>query len=128
MPAGDPGDPLAQLLAGQYVDHETGERLGAAARSIVIEDSLDGREADLVAALGLGHHLALVADDDTYAALGRRVERALASKFAVQRVVLGHAPHADAATVERLVASLDERLDAVVAVGSGTINDLCKMA
>lgn len=128
MPAGDPGDPLAQLLAGQYLDPETGEQLGASARSVVIEDSLEGREAELVAALDLGHHLALVADDDTYAALGRRVERALASRFAVQRVVLGHAPHADAATVERLVASLDERLDAVVAVGSGTINDLCKMA
>jgi glycerol-1-phosphate dehydrogenase [NAD(P)+] len=131
MPAGDvshPGDPIARLLAGRYRDPETGELLGAAARSVVIDDSLDGREAELVAALALGHHLAVVADEDTYAALGRRVERALASRFAVQRVVLERAPHADTATIARLGACLDARTEAIVAVGSGTINDLCKMA
>lgn len=131
MPAGDlshPGDPIARLLAGRYPDPETGELLGAAARSVVIDDSLDGREAELVAALALGHHLAVVADADTYAALGRRVERALASRFAVQRVVLERAPHADTATIARLGACLDARTEAIVAVGSGTINDLCKMA
>ena len=125
---GDPGDPLAQLLAGTYRDPDTGEQLGAAARSVVIADALDGREADLVAALDLGHYLALVADEDTYAALGQRVERALGSRFAVQRIVLDRAPHADTATLERLSARLDARTDAVVAVGSGTINDLCKLA
>jgi glycerol-1-phosphate dehydrogenase [NAD(P)+] len=127
MPAGD-GDPLALLLAGQYPDPETGELLGAAARSLVIEDTLDGREADLVTALGVGDHLAVVSDDNTHAALGHRVERALAARFRVQRIVLGHAPHADAATVARLRAALDEPTEAIVAVGSGTINDLCKMA
>ena len=126
MPAGD--DPLAQLLAGRYRDPETGELLGAAARSVVIEDSLAGRECELVAALDLGRRLALVADDDTHAALGQRVERALASRFTVQRVVLGRAPHADADTLARLSAAIDPGIDAVVAVGSGTINDLCKLA
>ncbi|HEX3765194.1 MAG TPA: iron-containing alcohol dehydrogenase [Kofleriaceae bacterium] len=125
MPA---GDLLDELVAGRYRDPETGELLAAAARSVVIDDSLDGREADLVAALDLGPRLALVADDDTYAALGRRVERALAARFTVQRIVLGHAPHADAATLGRLSAALDPAVDAVVAVGSGTINDLCKLA
>ena len=128
MLAAERGDPVAQLLAGQYPDPETGERLAAAARSVVIADSLDGREAELVAALDLGPRLAVVADDDTFAALGHRVERALAARFTVQRVVLGRAPHADTATIARLVAALDERTDAVVAVGSGTLNDLCKMA
>src|SRR5215468_3314312 len=126
MPAGD--DPLEQLLAGHYRDPETGELLGAAVRSLVIEDSLDGREADLVAALDLGPRLAVVADDDTYAALGQRVERALASRFTVQRIVLGRALHADTETLARLSAALDPGIDAVVAVGSGTINDLCKLA
>ena len=138
MPAAEPGpagtvpdsagDPLALLLAGQYPDPETGEPLAAAARSVVIEDSLDGREADLVAALDVGHHLALVADEDTYAALGHRIERALAARFAVQRIVLPHAPHADTATIAQLTAALATPTDAIVAVGSGTINDLCKMA
>jgi len=121
-------DPLAQLLAGRYRDPETGEALVAAARSVVIEDSLDGSEAELVRALDLGRRLAVVADDDTHAALGQRVERALASRFTVQRVLLGRAPHADTDTLARLSAALDPGTDAVVAVGSGTINDLCKLA
>src|SRR5882724_5864496 len=115
--AGDAaGDPIAQLVAGAYRDPETGERLAAAARAVVIEDSLDGREADLVAALGLGDRLAVVSDDDTFAALGHRVERALAARFTVQRVVLGRAPHADGDTIARLTAALDPRTEAVVAV------------
>jgi glycerol-1-phosphate dehydrogenase [NAD(P)+] len=131
MPAAEPGpggDPIALLLAGHYPDPETGEHLAAAARSVVIDDSLDGREVDLVAALGVGRHLALVADEDTYAALGRRVERALATRFAVQPIVLPHAPHADTATIAQLTAAIAAPTDAIVAVGSGTINDLCKMA
>jgi glycerol-1-phosphate dehydrogenase [NAD(P)+] len=138
MPAGEPGDPrpgdprpgdpLVELLAGTYVDPQTGERLAAAARSVVIADSLDGAEAELVAAQGVGRRLALVGDVDTFAALGDRVARALASRFTVQRIVLDRAPHADVATLARLGAALEPQLDAVVAVGSGTINDLCKLA
>jgi glycerol-1-phosphate dehydrogenase [NAD(P)+] len=128
MPAARPGDPLAQLLAGQYRDPESGEPLGASLRSLAIDDSLDGREADLVGALDLGRNLALVADDDTFAALGRRVERALAARFTVQRIALGTAPHADTDTLARLTAALAPGIDAIIAVGSGTINDLCKLA
>lgn len=131
MPAADappPSDAVAQLLAGHYPDPETGERLAAAARSVVIEESLEGREADLVAALEVGPRLALVADEDTFEALGSRVERALTARYAIQRIVLPREPHTDTATIARLAAAIDERTDAVVAVGSGTINDLCKMA
>src|SRR5258706_7119125 len=105
MPVGElaaVGDRIALLLAGNYPDLETGERLAAAARAVVIEDSLEGREADLVTALEVGQRLALVADEDTFAALGGRVERALAARFSVQRIVLPREPHADTATIARL--------------------------
>jgi glycerol-1-phosphate dehydrogenase [NAD(P)+] len=132
MPAADgagagPGDPIELLLAGRYPDPQTGELLAAAARRVVIADQLDGAEAELVGGLGLGPRLAVVADPDTLAALGDRVARALAGRFTVQRVVLDRAPHADAATVARLEAAIAPGTDAVVAVGAGTINDLCKM-
>lgn len=126
MPAADAGDPIAQLLAGRYVDPDTGERLRAESRAVVIEDSLDGAEAELVQQLDVGPRLAMIADPRTYAALGRRVERALASRFAVQTIVLDDAPRADDVTVARLRAALDPRTDAVVAVGAGTLNDLSK--
>ena len=120
-------DPIALLLEGRYPDPETGELLRAQSRSVVIEPSLDGAEAELCAALGLGRHLAVISDEDTHAALGRRVERALAARFAVQSIVLGRRPHPDVETIERALGLVDPRTDAVVAVGSGTLNDLCKV-
>ncbi|HWO20293.1 MAG TPA: iron-containing alcohol dehydrogenase [Kofleriaceae bacterium] len=124
MPA---DDPIALLLEGRYPDPETGELLRAQARSVVIEPSLDGAEAELCAALGLGPHLAVISDVDTHAALGRRVERALAARFTVQSIVLGHRPHPDVETIARVLGLVDPRTEAIVAVGSGTLNDLCKV-
>lgn len=128
MPAAEPaGDPIALLLAGRYRDPETGELLAAAARSVAIEPTLDGREVELLSALGLGPHLAVISDGNTFAVLGERVERALASRFTVQRIVLDRATHADMTTVGQVLHELDPATEAVVAVGSGTLNDLCKM-
>ena len=59
--------------------------------------------------------------------LGERVERALAGVAAIVPVVLDGIPHADAPTVD-IVRRACAHADALVAVGSGTINDLCKYA
>ncbi len=125
MPA---GDPIELLLAGCYPDPETGALLAAESRAVVIEDSLAGSEGELVAALGAGPHVAVVSDRTTHGVLGARVERGLAGRFAVQSIVLDAGPAADDATVSRIVAALSPRTDLVVAVGSGTINDLTKLA
>ncbi len=119
-------DPIAALLAGTYRDRETGELLRAEAKSVVIEDSLDGDEAELVRALGVGRHVAVVSDTVTHHVLGQRVERALGARFTVQSVVLAQ-PRADMATVEQIAAGLASGVDAIVAVGTGTLNDLTKM-
>ena len=124
MPA---ADPIELLLAGRYPDPETGELLAAAARSIAIEPSLDGREVELVAALELGERLAVISDTNTFAVLGERVERALASRFAVQRLTLDRDTHAEPPTIARVLQALEPGIDAIVTVGSGTLNDLCKM-
>jgi glycerol-1-phosphate dehydrogenase [NAD(P)+] len=121
-----PADPIAELMAGTYPDPETGAPLRAETRALAIEDSLDGAELDVLAPLGLGRRLAVIADVDTAAALGDRVARAVASRHAVQRVTLDRNPHADAATLDRLLNQV-EPADAIVAVGAGTINDLSKL-
>lgn len=121
------GDPLSRLLAGRFRDPETGAALGVAVRAVAIDDDLTDREVELVAALGLGPRLAVVSDVDTAAALGDRVARALAARFALQPVVLGRHPHADEDTVARLDRILEPGVDALVAVGSGTVSDLCKV-
>ena len=125
MPAAD--DPIALLLDGRYPDPGTGELLRAESRAVVIEDSLAGREAELLTALGLGPRLAVISDANTFAALGERIERAISGTFTVQRIVLDGVFDADIETIARLAAALDPRTDAVVAVGSGTLNDLSKM-
>ncbi len=120
-------DPIAALVAGTWPDPDGTGTLGVPIASIVIEPSLAGSEGDLVRAIGLGGHLAVVFDPATGAALGDRVARALAGRANVQRVCLPADVHADDATAERLRRAT-AAADALVAVGSGTINDLCKHA
>ena len=66
-----------------------------------------------------GERVAVVSDRNTHAALGQRVEAALASAFTVQSVIIP-APHADAATVAQLDAAVAPDTHAIIAVGSGT--------
>lgn len=120
-------DLLDRLTAGEWRDPEDGERLQVPIRLIVIERSLAGSEGALVGALGLGSRLALVSDPATDAALGARVRRALEAIATVQQIALGDHPHADRDTVDRIRAAT-AACDALVAVGAGTINDLCKYA
>lgn len=121
------GDPLAALMRGDWIDPDSGAPTGIGVASIAIEPQLRGREADLVAALGLGSRLAVVSDRTTHEVMGARVERALAGLGRVDSVVLPREPHPDLATVETVRAAT-AHADALVAVGSGTINDLAKFS
>jgi glycerol-1-phosphate dehydrogenase [NAD(P)+] len=114
-------DPIADVLAGRFQAPELGGPLRTTIRRIAIEDSLEGREQEMLAGLGLGERLAVVADENTAEVLGRRVHRALPG---AELIVLDH-PKADEATAD----ALQERArgaDGLVAIGSGTVNDLCK--
>ena len=118
-------DAITELLAGTWPDPETGTPIGVPLQSIVIADSLAGIEADLVGRLAMGRRFAVVSDSVTHALLGERVEQAVASLGAVDPVRLPDNAHPDDATAAKLRAATTEA-DALIAVGSGTINDLCK--
>jgi glycerol-1-phosphate dehydrogenase [NAD(P)+] len=120
-------DALAALLRGEWRDPESGAPVTLPPLAIAIERSLAGSEADLVEPLRLGRRLAVVSDRATRAVLGARVERALTRMAAIEPVTLDAEPHADASTVAALRRA-SASADALVAVGSGTINDLCKYA
>jgi glycerol-1-phosphate dehydrogenase [NAD(P)+] len=115
------------LIDGRWPDPDGGPPLGVATRAVAIERSLAGDEADLVRGLGLGPTFAVVSDPATREVMGTRVERALASLGTVVPVVLATRPHADAATAAA-IGHASAGADVLVAVGSGTINDLCKHA
>lgn len=125
--SGPSADPIDALLEGRWIDPDTGRAVGVAIETIAIEDSLRGHEADLVAPLRLGARLAVVSDAVTREVMGERVERALARLGRIDPVVLPRDPHADTPTVEAVRAA-SASADALVAVGSGTINDLAKFA
>ncbi len=118
-------DPIARLLAGTYPDPDGGKPLTVATRKVVIAPSLAGDEASCADGLPLGSKIAVVSDKTTHAIMGANVERALAGRGKVISIVLPDRPHADEETAHR-VAAASSAADSLVAVGSGTLNDLCK--
>jgi glycerol-1-phosphate dehydrogenase [NAD(P)+] len=112
---------IAEVVAGRYHAPELGGPLPSPIRRVALERSLAGQERELIDGTGLGKRLAVVTDETTFEVLGRRVHQALAS---ADLVVLDH-PKADEVTAAELQARV-EGADGLVAVGSGTINDLCK--
>jgi len=120
-------DALDKLLNGTFADPDGGPPPPVPTRAVEIAETLAGREAELVERLDLGGRLAVVSDTHTREALGARVVRALAGRFAVTEIRLSGRPHADAASVEAIRRE-SSGCDALIAVGAGTINDLCKYA
>jgi glycerol-1-phosphate dehydrogenase [NAD(P)+] len=118
---------IADLMAGRWRDPETGAAVSVPIKLIVIGPNLAGSEADLIRPLGLGRRLALVSDPTTHEVLGGRIERALGGLADLHRVALPERPHADDVTVAQ-IRKATSGMDALIAVGSGTINDLCKYA
>lgn len=122
------GDPILDaMLDGTWINPETGKP-GARLpfRDIRIMDTTDGAEADLIGPLGLGKRLAVVSDARTWDAMGQRVVRALRAIAAIDDVVI----EAEEATEEKVteVQEKTRHADAVIAVGSGTLQDLVKHA
>src|SRR5262249_15226622 len=108
---------IDDMVAGRWVNPETGQPGRVPYEAVVIEERLDGTEPDLVGRLGFRGRLAVVSDQNTHDVMGARVAAALQTIAAVESVVLD-CPHADEANV----AALRERVrhaDALVAVGSG---------
>jgi glycerol-1-phosphate dehydrogenase [NAD(P)+] len=118
---------LTRLLAGTLPDPDGNGMLTIATKKVVIAPSLTGNEAECVDGLPLGRSFAVVSDAMTHEIMGARVERALAGRGKVVSIVLPGRPHADEETVRRIEQSTTAA-DTLVAVGSGTINDLCKYA
>jgi glycerol-1-phosphate dehydrogenase [NAD(P)+] len=115
-------DPLIQeFVQGRYVDRTTGKTIPCSLQKVVTTESTQGQETDLLSGLDLGPRLGIVADENTWEIAGKRIHAAVPN---AEAIVLSH-PKAD----EKNAAILKDRsrhVDGLIAVGSGTINDLCK--
>ncbi len=118
---------IEDVYLGLWLNPQTGKRSPrAACEKIVIANSLDGSEASLVDEMGMKGSLAVVADPETWDALGSRVAAALISAGKTySEVILDRHPHASMTEANALAQRLDD-VESVIAVGAGTINDLVK--
>jgi glycerol-1-phosphate dehydrogenase [NAD(P)+] len=118
---------LDRLLAGKLPDPDSAGMLSVPVRAVAIAPSLAGREAALVSNLDLGGMSAIVCDSPTRKVLADRVHQALSGAGKVGFIVLPGEPVPDMETVE-MVRAQTKHATGLIAVGSGTINDLCKYA
>lgn len=118
---------IDDVVAGRWVNPETGRPADVPCRSIVLAETFDGAESDLLAPLDLGERLAVVSDTNTVEAAGRRIGERLRSRGPVDEVVLRGDLKPTMAEVERLRERTRDA-DALVAVGSGSLTDTCKYA
>lgn len=124
----DYGGVLTDLVAGRWRHPLSGETTSVSFKSIVIQETLDGAEPDLLADIGYRDKaLAVVSDRFTHDVLaGRIVDHLEAADFTVDDVVW-RMPVCSDAGVEEL-RGLTAKAEVLVAVGSGTINDSVKYA
>lgn len=114
-------DPIENILSTGFKNPETGERTPCPIQSLIFDHSLDGCEQDLLHRLDFPKSPAIVCDPDTYDVLAKRVSAAIPNS----RTVVIETPKADQATVDRLI-DRTRHAEAMVAVGSGTLNDVVK--
>lgn len=115
---------IDDVCAGTWVNPDTGLRADVPFKRIVIEDSLAGAERDLIAEVMPAQSYAVVADEATYQVYGEVIAKSLGGRATT--IILDH-PHADEEQVRQL-QDKTRHCEALIAVGSGTINDLCKYA
>src|SRR5262245_31462767 len=93
---------IEDVVAGRWRDPETGKPALLPFDAIELAETTEGREADLVAPLGLGERLAVVSDVNTVEVMGRRIARALCSIATVDEIVLPDGLECDEATIAEI--------------------------
>lgn len=93
----------------------------------IIDNQAVASLAKHLAPLKFGKTLLVVCDTNTWKAAGERVFNALSDDYQLMRVQLEEAVIPSIATAKRIIALANDA-DALLAVGSGTINDLTKYA
>ncbi len=112
------------MTAGQWRDPDTGQIQTVPVEEIVIAETLEGAEADLVRQRHAGKSIVVVSGEHTHEALGARVTQALQSLGHVREFVWKR-PRCTGEGVDELMAATADA-EALIAVGSGTVSDSVK--
>src|SRR6185436_2675363 len=79
---------IEDVVKGHWTDPATGKPAKVPFETIILAETLDGGDADMVAPLKLGRRLAVVSDVNTHEALGHRVAKSLKALGTIDEVVL----------------------------------------
>lgn len=118
---------LRDLVAGDWVEPATGKQYDIGIKDIVIQESLEGAEAELVAKQHHGQSVTVVSDPFTHDALGQRIYKALAADGQNVSEYVWQQPKCSEDGVEH-IRQATRHSDVIIAVGSGTVNDTVKYA
>ena len=123
----DYGGIINELVSGGWKHPHTGQGVTINIRSIVIKETIDGMEGQLIYPLHQNEKLGVVSDTHTHEALGRRVAAAARSEgFAIEEIIWKNPISTHEGVAE--LRHLSRHCDGLIAVGSGTINDSVKYA
>lgn len=126
MAAAGRGGVIDALVAGDWAGAD-GRRARIPIEAIVIADTLEGREAELVRARHADARLCVVHDPFTREALGGRVLAALRSNGMAVEEYVWERPRVTPEDVAGLMEAT-QGAEALIAVGSGTVSDGAKYA
>ncbi|WP_186386124.1 MULTISPECIES: sn-glycerol-1-phosphate dehydrogenase [unclassified Stappia] len=115
---------IGDVTQGRWRDPDTGAPVSVPFRHIDIGDGFAEAAPDMLNSVMPAESYAVVCDSHTADAMGSRIASRIGNR--AELVLLDH-PHADMACV-RALQERTKKHAALVAVGSGTINDLCKYA
>lgn len=118
---------LKELVEGSWREPGTGKQFDIGIKDLIIQDTLDGAEAALVAKQHRGQKLAIVSDPNTHAAVGERVYKALKADGFIVTEYIWDKPVCSDEGVEH-IRQQTRSCEARIAVGSGTISDTVKYA
>lgn len=114
---------INQLIKGEY--KFSGQAVHVPVKSVCIDRGLAKNSLDLLEGAGLKGKALVVSDTNTHLAMAGQIEQSLGS--AAKSLIFPAGVKADIENVEKINFAADS-MDYILAVGSGTINDLCKYA
>lgn len=117
---------LASLMQGTWQDPDTKQAVKLPLQDIIIEVGLVDRAQSLHEALDIKGVGLVVSDANTHDVLGHKLRQELKISN-LKEYIFKESPKADEQSVE-IIRQQIQRVDYIIAVGSGTINDICKYA
>jgi glycerol-1-phosphate dehydrogenase [NAD(P)+] len=121
-------DHINNILNGALTDEKTGKKIFIPINKIEIKSRLIDNIAKIAAELLLPKKIAVVSDIITHKIAGFKLEANLAkAEYEISSIVLPRDIEADENNIKYL-SDLTANVEYIIAVGSGTINDLCKLA